>query len=124
MATFTGVGKLLKDVTFSELKTSAKNIIGAINELKGGITGNINQEYNACYRVLGLGLVAFYPRSSTLQSVSISSVRVFTNSGWHNTTVSTITSGRTLFTILINDTSITDIEVGKCYLCQLTGVLS
>lgn len=36
MATFTGIGKLLKDVVFSDLTTSAKNIIGAINELNTG----------------------------------------------------------------------------------------
>lgn len=37
MATFSGIGKLLKDVIFSDLTTTSKNVIGAINELNTGL---------------------------------------------------------------------------------------
>lgn len=49
MATFSGIGKLLKDVIFSDLSTSSKNVIGAINELNTGLNNASELFYSGTF---------------------------------------------------------------------------
>lgn len=46
MATFTGIGKLLKDFAISTLNTTSKTIPGAINELKS-LLGIVGTDYSS-----------------------------------------------------------------------------
>lgn len=122
-------GKELKDQIgdLDELETSEKeNLVGAVNELNTKTTpqGSFTGQWYPCTYIQGMGLAAVIPKKSGDNSLAITTARVFTASGWHDTNVLYVNDCINTWRVGLNDEGFTDITPGYAYLVELTGSIS
>ena len=72
----------------------------------------------------GMGLGVTIPKKSGDTSLTITAVRIFTTSGWHNTNVLNVSDRINTWWVGLNDEGFTDLVSGNSYLVELTGSIS
>lgn len=122
-------GKELKDQIgdLDELETSEKeNLVGAVNELntKTAPQGAFTNLWTPGAYIEGMGLGVTIPKKSGDTSLTITAVRIFKTSGWHNTNVLNVSDRINTWWVGLNDEGFTDLVSGNSYLVELTGSIS
>ena len=98
----------------------------AINQLNTKTTpqGSFTGQWYPCACIQGMGLAAVIPKKSGDNSLAITTARVFTASGWHDTNVLYVNDCINTWRVGLNDEGFTDITPGYAYLVELTGSIS
>jgi hypothetical protein len=72
----------------------------------------------------GMGFGVLVPRRNDVENLTVSSARIFTSSGWHTTSVQSVSIRLNSWWVVLDETGISDIVAGSSYLVELAGNIS
>lgn len=86
--------------------------------------GSFTGQWYPCFCIQGMGLAVVIPKKSGDNSLAITTARVFTASGWHDTNVLYVNDCINTWRVGLNDEGFSDLALGASYLVELTGNIS
>lgn len=116
---------ILEKVSFSTLKTTAKNIIGAINELNTNtlVTGTFSECWFPGFAIDGMGFSVMIPKHHKTHTLTVSSAKIFVPASktWVSTTVSSITDLVNCWRVILTTDVSMKLTSGSAYIANLGG---
>ena len=116
-----GEGDDAKKMTIAQLKEELG--INSLNT-KTSPQGAFTELWIPGAYIEGMGMGVAIPKKSGDTSLTITAVRIFTASGWHNTNVLNVSDRINTWWVGLNDEGFTDLVYGNSYLVELTGSIS
>ena len=86
--------------------------------------GSFTEQWYPCFCIQGMGLAVVIQKKSGDNSLAITTARVFTASGWHDTNVLYVNDCINTWRVGLNDEGFSDLTMGAAYLVELAGNIS
>lgn len=116
---------ILEKVSFPTLKTTAKNITGAINELNTNtlVTGAFSGSWVPGFAIDGMGFTVMVPKHYKSHTLTVSSAKIFVpaSKSWVSTPVSSITDLVNCWRIILTTDASMKLTSGSAYITSLDG---
>ena len=111
------------DATKVAAAPTVKSLNDSINQLNMNLVpqGTFTGIWYYCFYIKGMGLCVPISKKMGDTSLVITSARIFTDSGWHDTNVLNIAESINSWKIALNDEGFIDLVNGNCYLVELSG---